>query len=200
MPYVTPPLTLSVGGGPARNVPPAKPERSHPINPSPAFDVRLGVAPLGLVRELNRRPLDPSMGLIIQGGGPSAFVGAFGGLDWFLWQSSAEPSRWRLKTFASADYARGEQTDLTTFGASLGVGIEHAEFLGLTPIVSADDESEESGSAIVGVAYGEWAIGFSLGMTYRTLPGQDLWMGYAALTFRLPASAGIICCFRSGDD
>lgn len=206
LPYVSPPLktefNVGVGGGQQQlhEGQPAEGSRAQAV-----LGARVAIHPMGMVESHFHRNWDVGVGYVFESVvnadlDPPQFHGLYvDGSYWFVQEKLAEWTAWRFGVLVRGDLKWSVDSAETVGpggGVYAGITFEYAGFVGFTPFESHSEETDAEGKTeaggILGVAYGEGGVGASLVGGYQVIGEQRYWAVLVNLTFRLPASAGVI--------
>lgn len=188
VPALSPPTRVSVLMGPGL---PAE-EQHAPAGPGPAavVDVRAGVEPLGVVRDLSDRRFDLSAGAAFRlSQSRTARAGLFGEAAAIVWSEPLDAhTRARLRVYGGLDAlapaVRAPEWDPSV---RVGVGLDLTGWADVRPAAAV---SADGGWA--GVVYGEWGLGVVAEGGWRSLPDGDEWRLSLGVEVQIPATLGVL--------
>lgn len=211
LPFALPPGKATVGVGP-RHYDGGFRSPETVAGSEVASQFRVGLHPLGLVRELHQRDFDVGVGYSIElptgeqetDAELPAVLGPFLDLEYFPLHFG-DKDQYRLGAIVSplliTNDAGGFDNGVD-YGLDLRFEFEVAGFSEGDPFSSADEDTNihSDDSTVFGIGYGEWSLGLWVAGGTRSMgDGQsyDAWLG---LSGRWPALLGVICCVGFGDD
>lgn len=188
VPVVSPPTRVSMVMGPGL---PAEPQHTT-VGPGPAavFDLRAGVEPLGVFRDLGDRRFDLSAGAAVRfTSSRTARPGVFGEAAAIVWQQELDgDTRARLRIYSGLDaLAPDVRAPLWDPSVRFGVGLD---LTGWTEVSPTGFWTLDGGW--VGAAYGEWGLGIVAEGGWRSLPTGDEWRLSAGGEVQIPATLGVL--------
>jgi len=215
IPFVSPPVRVSIGFGPAGG------EGSRtdtgevgPVDTLPVISARFAVTPLGLIHDQIDRSYDIGVGYglddaLDQQPTRALLHGPFLEGSYYFHQHMTGPGttlRWGVTTRADLLFSESH-ADTLGWGAVAGFVFEYSWF-GLegfaeeevTTTTSRTHTTTEVRPSMIGVAYGEFGIGAEIVGGYRELGPEKFWVVLGALVFRLPASAGVYFAYWDDED
>lgn len=188
LPVLSPPTRVSVLMGPGL---PA--EDQHAVagpGPPAVVDLRAGVEPLGLLRDLGDRRFDLSAGAAFRfSGGRTARTGVFGEVAAIVWQQPLDDdTRARLRVYGGLD-ALAPAVRAPDWDPSVraGIGLDLTGWVESTPAATWSSEG-----GWVGIVNGEWGLGVVAEGGWRDLPDGDEWRLSLGLEVQIPATLGVL--------
>lgn len=206
IPILSPPARISQSAGVAvGQIAPPRDATVADRRASPVLTTRLGVHPQQMFPSLFSRRFDLGAGYLFEvmpepglahyfRHGPYLELGAN------LWMAPISES-WAVRTSTSVHADALFANDMgSEFGIGVGgsISIELVSFAGFA--VAEAEVSEYDSHALLGAVSGEWGIGLTAGVDYRSVQGMNYGVFQLGLFVRLPAAAGILLVPLHDDD
>jgi len=195
LPFATPPLSVSgtVGGAFGQVVPPGSEVQAD--SPQPVILTRVGLRPLGMIPDFETRRFG-----FVAGYEAELFPrellypdytrhGGFLSVTHYPWISEPSPGGWFTRIAINAG---GDVLVIEGDPDEVGGGMTFSADLELITYGRGGFAGFQGGRGIAGGAFGEGGIGLQAAAGVRGIGNARYWIATAGVSFRLPATGGIL--------